>query len=168
MEITERHANLVTELDDLWSIIETIIRPGDTYALPTDWTREEALNYWCDKTHEVFVAVFKGENGREEIVGTYFLHANQKGNGNHVANCGYMTKQMQYGKGIAQTMCAHSLEYAKSKGFRSMQYNFVIKSNERAVKLWQRMGFQIVGELPEAFRHPTLGFTNVYVMYRHL
>jgi ribosomal protein S18 acetylase RimI-like enzyme len=169
MNSTIRHVNLAKESSALWEMMEPILRAGETYALPRDWNQEEALQYWCHDSHEVFVSVQKDETtGKEEIVGTYFLHANQKAGGSHVANCGYMTKTGLTGKGVARRMCEHSLEYAKNKGFRSMQYNFVVKSNERAVKLWQSMGFQIVGELPEAFDHPKLGYTNAYVMYRHL
>jgi ribosomal protein S18 acetylase RimI-like enzyme len=167
-EIVIRPIRPEKDLDALWEIMEPIIRAGETYAFPRNWSRDDAVQYWCDKSHEVFVAVRIDENECDEVVGTFFIHANQKGGGNHVANCGYMTKMGSTGKGIARSMCVFSLEYAKLKGFRSMQYNFVIKSNERAVRLWQDMGFQIIGELPEAFSHPTQGFTNVYVMYRHL
>jgi ribosomal protein S18 acetylase RimI-like enzyme len=153
--------------DELWFIMEPIIRAGETYAFPKDWSKDGALSYWCQEGHEVFIAV-NTDLEKEEIVGTYFIHANQKGGGCHVSNCGYMTKSSSYGKGIARKMCTHSLEYAKQKGFRAMQYNFVVKSNERAVKLWQSLGFSIVGELPEAFLHPSLGYTNAYVMYRFL
>ncbi len=152
--------------DVLWSILEPIIRAGETYAIPTDWDKQTALNYWCDPTHEVFIAIDKDDNGNSTVVGTYFLHANQKGNGKHVSNCGYMTASNLQGKGIARTMCAHSLEQAKQRGFRAMQYNFVIKSNERAVKLWQSMGFEIVGTLPGAFNHPRFGYMDVYVMFQ--
>lgn len=150
--------------DSLWLILEPVIRAGETYALPTDWDKETALKYWCDPTHEVFVAIDQECDNR--IVGTYFLHPNQKGNGKHVANCGYMTATNQQGKGIARTMCVHSLIQAKERGYRAMQYNFVIKSNERAVKLWQSMGFNIVGTLPEAFQHPRLGYVDVFVMFQ--
>jgi ribosomal protein S18 acetylase RimI-like enzyme len=153
--------------DEVWSIMEPIIRAGETYAFPRDWSKDNALSYWCQEGHEVFIAI-NTDCKKGEIVGTYFLHANQKGGGSHVSNCGYMTKSGSYGKGIARQMCSHSLEQAKQKGFRAMQYNFVVKSNERAVKLWQSMGFNIVGELPEAFLHPSLGYTSAYVMYRFL
>jgi ribosomal protein S18 acetylase RimI-like enzyme len=103
-----------------------------------------------------------------EIVGTYFLQANQKGGGAHVANCGYMTAVSATGRGIARAMCAHSLDRARERGFRGMQFNFVISTNERAVRLWQSFGFETVGCLPGAFEHPTLGDVDAYVMYRAL
>jgi ribosomal protein S18 acetylase RimI-like enzyme len=126
-------------------------------------SRESALTYWHSPGHEVFVAEDHGE-----IVGTYFLMANQKGGGAHVANCGYMTSPRATGRGVARAMCAHSLERARERGFRAMQFNFVVSSNERAVRLWQSFGFEIVGTLPKAFEHPTLGFVDAFVMYRQL
>lgn len=149
--------------DAVWSVIEPIIRGGETYTLPTDMTREDALTYWFSEEHEVFVS--EAEN---KIVGTYFLTANHAGGGKHVANCGYITATWAVGRGIAQTMLEHSIERAKARGFRAMQFNFVVSSNERAVKLWQRNGFEIVGRLPEAFLHPTLGYVDAYVMFRKL
>jgi len=153
----------VSDADAIWKILEPVVRGGDTYTLPADMTREDALAYWNSPGHEVFVAE---ENG--EILGTYYMRANQKGGGAHVANCGYITAPWASGRGIARTMCQHSLEHAKTRGFRAMQFNFVVSSNERAVRLWQRMGFEIVGRLPGAFIHPTFGAVDALVMYRHL
>ncbi len=151
------------DADAIWAILEPIIRTGETYTLPRDMDQGSALAYWLSPGHDVFVAE---ENG--EIVGTYFLKANQKGGGAHVANCGYMTAPHATGRGVALAMCAHSLERARQRGFRAMQFNFVVSSNERAVRLWQRFGFEIAGCLPKAFEHPTLGFVDAYVMYREL
>jgi len=125
--------------------------------------RETALAYWFSPGHEVFVAE---DNGA--VVGTYFLKANQKGGGSHVANCGYMTALHATGRGVARAMCEHSLVRAKERGFRGMQFNFVVSTNERAVRLWQSCGFEVVGHLPRVFEHPTLGFVNALVMYREL
>jgi ribosomal protein S18 acetylase RimI-like enzyme len=149
--------------DAIWQIMEPIVRAGETYTLPRDMDREGALAYWFSAEHEVFVAE---ENG--EIVGTYFLQANQRGGGAHVANCGYMTAGSATGRGVARAMCAHSLERARKRGFRAMQYNFVVSSNERAVRLWQSFDFEIVGRLPKAFLHPTLGHVDAYIMHRDL
>ena len=154
---------IANDSDAIWKILEPVIRGGDTYTLPADMKREEALAYWNSPGHEVFVAE---ENGK--ILGTYYLRVNQKGGGAHVANCGYMTAPWASGRGVARAMCQHSLECAKTRGFRTMQFNFVVSSNERAVRLWQSMGFEIVGRLPGAFVHPALGTVDALVMYRHL
>jgi len=148
------------DAEAIWNILEPTIRAGETYTLPRDMSREEALAYWFAPGHEVFVA---GDEGR--LFGTYFLQPNQKGGGSHVANCGYMTAAASYGRGVARAMCAHSLDYARGRGFRAMQFNFVVSTNERAVKLWQSFGFEIVGRLPGAFLHPSAGYVDAYVMY---
>lgn len=149
--------------DAIWTILVPMIRAGETYTLPHDMTREEALDYWFFGGHEVFVAEVDGH-----VAGTYFLQANQRGGGAHVANCGYVTASGAEGKGVARAMCAHSLEHAKKRGFRAMQFNFVVASNERAVELWKSMGFETVGRLPAAFLHPVKGYTDAFVMYKLL
>lgn len=152
-----------SDAEAIWRIMEPILRAGETYPLPRDMDRVSALTYWLAPSHEVFVAEDSGE-----IVGTYFLKANQKGSGAHVANCGYMTAPHAMRRGVGHAMCAHSLERARERGFRAMQFNFVVSTNERAVRLWQSFGFEIVGRLPWVFEHPALGFVDAYVMYRQL
>ena len=151
------------DADAIWAILEPMIRAGDTYTLPREMSREAALAFWFASGHEVFVAEEDGG-----LAGTYFLRANQAGGGSHVANCGYVTAARAAGKGVARAMCGHSLEHAKSRGFRAMQFNFVVSSNERAVRLWKSFGFEIIGRLPEAFRHPSGNYADAYVMYRFL
>lgn len=147
----------------IWAILEPTIRAGETYALPRDMAREEAIAYWMGPDRETFVAE---EDGR--ALGTYYLRANQLGGGSHVANCGYMTAAGATGRGVARLMCAHSLERARAGGFRAMQFNFVVGANERAVRLWRGFGFEVVGTLPGAFAHPELGDVDALVMYKVL
>ncbi len=147
----------------IWSIIEPTIRAGETYALARDMSEVDALSYWMGSDRQTFVAV---ETNR--IVGTYYFRANQAGGGDHVANCGYMTGRGNCGRGAGRRMCEHSLEYARSLGFRAMQFNFVVSTNRRAVNLWKSLGFDVVGCLPLAFRHPSLGYVDAWVMFRAL
>ena len=147
----------------IWNIIEPIIRAGETYTLPRNMGKTAAIEYWLCEAHEVFVVE---ENG--DVVGTYFLQANQQGGGGHVANCGYMTAVTATGRGVARAMCEHSLGRARGRRFRAMQFNFVVSTNERAVRLWQNFGFEIVGTLPKAFLHPKWGYVDAYIMYRTL
>jgi ribosomal protein S18 acetylase RimI-like enzyme len=149
--------------DAIWSILEPTIRAGETYTLPRDLTREQALQYWFAPGHEVYVADSGGD-----VAGTYFLRANQQGGGAHVANCGYMTAPRVAGRGLARQMCAHSLERARELGFRAIQFNFVVSSNLRAIRIWESFGFETVGRLPEAFHHPVLGYVDALVMLRRL
>jgi ribosomal protein S18 acetylase RimI-like enzyme len=152
-----------TDGDAVWLILKPILRAGETYALPVDWTREQALAFWFRSETRVFAAEEEGQ-----LLGTYYLHPNQQGNGAHVANCGYATASHAQGRGVASQMCAHSLRYAAAAGYLAMQFNFVVGTNEGAVRLWQRAGFNTVGAIPNAFNHPKLGYVDALVMHRYL
>jgi ribosomal protein S18 acetylase RimI-like enzyme len=145
------------------AIILPVIREGATYTLDPDLSEAEALAYWMGPEKETFVAEDNGV-----VLGTYYMRPNQAGGGRHVCNCGYMTHAAATGRGIARRMCEHSLRHARSRGYGAMQFNFVVSTNERAVTLWQSLGFQIVGRLPGAFRHPTDGYVDAFVMYQRL
>ena len=154
------------QMDDasaIWRIIGPTIRAGETYALDRDMTEADALAYWLGNDRKTFVAEEDGE-----IVGTYYIRANQAGGGKHICNCGYMTSAAATGRGVARAMCQHSLDYARQHSYRGMQFNFVVSSNTRAVALWQSFGFEIIGRLPQAFQHPTLGYVDALVMFRAL
>jgi GNAT superfamily N-acetyltransferase len=149
--------------DEIWRILEPIVRLGDTFAQPRDLDREGGVAYWFAPGNQVYVAELDGR-----IVGSYYLRCNQKGGGAHVANVGYMTDISLRGKGIAAALCDHSLEVAKGFGYKAMQFNFVVATNTRAVELWKRKGFRVLAVLPGAFAHPELGFVDALVMYREL
>ena len=144
-------------------IILPVIREGATYSLDPDMSAADALAYWMSSDKETFVA-----EADIVIVGTYFIRPNQAGGGRHVCNCGYITRTDAAGRGVARSMCQHSLAYARERGYRAMQFNFVVSTNERAVRLRQSLGFAIVGRLPGAFRHPAHGYVDALVMYQSL
>lgn len=150
-----------------WPAILAMLKPvfaaGETYAVDRDLDDEAIRAFWLMPAHEVFVAEIEGE-----VAGTYYLMANRQGGGAHVANCGYVTAAAAQGRGVASAMCRHSLQRARERGFRAMQFNHVVSTNSGAVALWQKLGFDIVGTLPGAFEHPTHGFVDAYVMYRSL
>jgi ribosomal protein S18 acetylase RimI-like enzyme len=147
----------------IWRVLEPIVRAGETLMLPVDMDEPALLAYWRQAGHEVFAA-----EEASTVAGTYYLRANQQGGGAHIANCGYATAPAASGRGIARAMCLHSLKRAKARGFHGMQFNCVVASNERAVRLWQSCGFEIVGRVPDTFRHPRLGLVDTLVMYRRL
>ncbi len=147
----------------IWGIVEPTIRAGETYALDRDMPEDAARDYWMGPDRETFVAE---EDGR--VLGTYYLRPNQGGGGGHVCNCGYMTRSDATGRGVARAMCQHSLDEARQRGYRAMQFNCVVSTNTRAVRLWQSLGFDIVGRLPRAFRHPTQGEVDALVMFQAL
>lgn len=157
-----RHAQ-AGDWKSIWAILEPTIRAAETYSLDPGMTEEQAKDYWLGRDKESFVAETGGK-----IVGTYYLRPNQAGGGAHVCNCGYMTSANATGRGIARRMCEHSIEYARSRGYRAMQFNFVVSTNERAVRLWQSLGFEISGRLPGAFHHPVHGYVDALVMFRAL
>ena len=147
----------------VWSILEPVIRAGETYTLDANMSERDALAYWLGPDKETFVA-----EEEESIVGTYYMRPNQAGGGAHVCNCGFMTAAAAAGRGVARKMCEHALEHSKSRGYRAMQFNFVVSANERAVGLWRALGFEVVGCLPQAFNHPRLGYVDALVMFRAL
>ncbi len=167
MSETAAHINIrkakEADYEQIWLIIKEAIGTGTTLAFLPDTGREEMLAFWCAPYAHTYVAVLD-----EKIAGTFFIKANQPGLGAHIANAGYITSQAAGGHGIGQAMCQFSLEEAKTLGFKAMQFNLVVKSNTRAVKLWQKMGFEIIGEVPEAFDHSESGLTNAYIMYQAL
>lgn len=147
----------------LWSVLEPVIREGETYALDRDMTEAAALAYWTAPDREVFVAESEGR-----ILGSYFLRANQAGGGAHVANTGYAVHPDARGRGVARALCAHSLDMARARGFRAMQFNFVVSTNQPAVHLWEAMGFKVAGVMPGGFHHPVHGYVDAYMMYQPL
>jgi ribosomal protein S18 acetylase RimI-like enzyme len=147
----------------VWQIIKAVIAGGDTYVFDPETPEDEMLNYWFSQEKYVYVAEEDGE-----ILGTFWIKANQPGLGAHVGNGAYMVSPNAKGKGIGRLMAEHSIEEARRIGFKSIQFNFVVKSNEVAVKLWQKVGFEIIGEIPDAFDHKQNGLTNAYIMYRKL
>jgi L-amino acid N-acyltransferase YncA len=148
---------------EIWAIFHEVVARADTYTFPAETTRDEAHAIWMGAPTATYVAV---DGGR--VVGTYYIKPNQPGPGAHICNAGYMTAQRARGRGVGRAMCEHSLEEARKLGFTAMQYNFVVSTNERAVALWKRCGFRIVGAIPDAFRHPTQGLVSAYIMYRAL
>ena len=151
------------EFDLLWPIFHEVVAAGDTYAYSPDTTFEDAARLWTSDGARCFAAFVDGA-----CIGGYVLRANQTGLGDHVANAGYMVTPAMRGRGIAGRLCTHSLERAREAGFKAMQFNFVASSNDGAVRLWQKHGFEIVGRVPRAFRHARLGLVDVFVMYRGL
>jgi ribosomal protein S18 acetylase RimI-like enzyme len=151
------------EFDPVWPIFRSVVSTGDTYAYSPDLGLENARSLWTRPPARAFLAELGGA-----VVGTYSLRPNQPGLGDHVANAGYMIAARARGQGIARALCEHSMETARRAGFTAMQYNFVVSSNEGAVRLWQRCGFRIVGQVPGAFRHRERGPTDVFIMHRFL
>ena len=149
--------------DAIWDIIQEIILTGDTYVFAPDSSKEKMLNIWLGEGRHTYVATIEGI-----VAGTLVLKDNQMDLGSHIANGSYMVSSAFAGKGVGKAMGQFSIEEARRLGYKAMQFNIVIKSNERAVTLWKKLGFDIIGEIPDAFNHLRDGLTNAYIMYRKL
>jgi len=161
--VLEIHQATGADHDAIWNIFHAVIAPGDTYAFDPKMCREEALAYWFRADTHTYVV---GNDGR--VVGTYILRPNQPALGSHVANAAFMVAPAARGQGIGRAMGEHCLSEARRLGFRAMQFNFVVSTNEGAIRLWKQLGFEVLGTLPGAFRHPQKGYVDVYVMFRSL
>lgn len=151
------------DFEQFWDCFKSIIAVQETYAYPPDMSFEQSYQLWCELPAKTFVCE---ENG--VILGSYYIKANAMGPGAHVCNCGYMVSPAARGKGVATALCLHSQQIGKQLGFRAMQFNAVVSTNTTAVNLWQKLGFQILATLPEAYRHRTLGYVDTYLMYKKL
>ena len=160
MEIKEAS---IQDFDLIWPIFHEVAKAGETYAFRTDTSKEEAFDIWIKAPRKTYIALNDGE-----ALGTYYLKTNHAGPGDHVCNCGYMVAASASRKGVATAMCEHSQAMAKELGYKAMQFNFVASTNEGAIRLWHKFGYDTVGKLPNAFNHPTKGFVDALVMYKWL
>lgn len=149
--------------DQIWPIFETVVRAGDTYAFDPEIGREEGLAAWMAPGGRCYVAEREGK-----VVGTYVLKPNQPALGAHVANASFMVAPASQGRGVGRAMGEHALEEARRLGYRAMQFNLVVCTNEPAIALWQQLGFSVVGRLPESFRLTNGCYVDALVMYRSL
>ena len=152
-----------TDFDQIWEIIKQVISTGDTYVFAPDSSREKMLDYWCGDDKRTYVAT-----NDEQVVGTFFIKDNQPDIGSHVANASFMTQPSAARQGIGRAMGKFAMEEAKRLGYLAMQFNIVVKNNDGAIRLWQKLGFEIIGEIPDAFNHSQIGLTNAYIMWRRL
>lgn len=151
------------DFERFWPTFHAVVSAQETYAYDPETTREQGLQLWLELPLHTFVAEEDGE-----FLGSYYLKANAAGPGKHVCNCGYMVSEAARGKGVARLMCEHSQRVATDAGFLAMQFNSVVSSNEVAVALWQKLGFDVVGRLPRAYRHARLGLVDCLVMFKWL
>jgi GNAT superfamily N-acetyltransferase len=141
-----------------------IVAAGETYAYDPEMTEDEARELWMVGAPGVtFVAVDDGG-----VVGSANAYANRPGPGSHVASASFMVAPSHAGRGIGRALGEHVLEWARDEGFMAMQFNAVVESNLAAVSLWRKLGFEIVGTVPRAFRLPDGTHVGLYVMYRRL
>ncbi len=146
-----------------WPTFLNVIQARETYAFDPDMTFEQAFHLWCELSLKTYVYV---EN--DTVLGTYYIKPNAMGPGSHICNCGYMVARDARGQGVAQKMCEHSQQIALRLGFEAMQFNSVVSANEIAVRLWKKLGFDIIGTIPKAYKHSRLGYVDSLIMYKWL
>jgi len=156
-----------TDWPALWPLLRATFEAGDTYSFSPQSTEAEIHAAWMEAPRATYV-VREGDASDGPVLGTYFIKPNQPGLGSHVCNCGYVVAPEAQGQGLASAMCEHSQREALAMGFTAMQFNLVVSTNERAVRLWKRLGFEVVGVLPKAFRHLRLGLVDAFVMFKLL
>lgn len=145
----------------VWPVVREVVRAGDTYTYPPSMGADEAHEVWVlDPPGRTVVAVEDGE-----VFGTARMGPNKPGPGSHLANASYMVSSAARGKGVGKALCRHSLGWARESGYAGMVFNAVVESNTGAVALYERLGFSIVGTVPEAFDHPRLGRVGLHVMH---
>lgn len=151
------------DADAIGRIFSKVIAGGDTYAFPPGTPPSVGIAYFLGDDIMSWVIEDEGH-----VIGMYKLIPNRIGLGGHVANASFMVDPAAQGKGAGRALGEHCLEEARRAGYEAMQFNFVVSTNTAGVELWKRLGFEIVGTLPKAFQHATLGKVDAYVMFRSL
>ncbi|AQH05442.1 acetyltransferase (plasmid) [Burkholderia sp. KK1] len=154
---------LESDFAAMWPIFQGVIASATTYTFGPDTSYQDAFAYWF----AAGVTSYVGEDNGQ-VIGMYKVVPNQRDLGSHVANASFMVSTEYSGKGAGRRMGWHCLREAKKAGYQAIQFNFVVSTNERAVRLWRKLGFSIVGTLPKVFRHKSLGYVDAYVMHRFL
>ncbi|MFD6992442.1 GNAT family N-acetyltransferase [Streptomyces sp. NPDC059943] len=149
----------------IWPFFHGIVVAGDTFTYPTDLGEQVARDWWLlAPPNRTVVAV----DDAGTVLGTAKMNANHMGNGAHIASASYMVDPAHAGRGVGRALCEYSLEWARTAGFRAMQFNAVVETNTHAVKLYESLGFTVLGTLPEGFRHPVHGYVGLHIMHRAL
>ncbi|MGF1544025.1 MAG: GNAT family N-acetyltransferase [Parvularculaceae bacterium] len=149
---------------DVWTTIAPAFRAGDSYPCDVDISEAASKRYWVETARAVFVA--RGPAG--EILGTYYIRADQGGLGDHVCNCGYVVAERARGRGLGAVECRDSQARALGLGFQAMRFNLVVATNEAAIRAWTKCGMRRIGTAPKAFRHARFGLVDAHIMYKPL
>ncbi|MFF8986659.1 GNAT family N-acetyltransferase [Streptomyces globisporus] len=149
----------------IWPFFHAIVSAGETLTYPLDLGEEDAEGWWfVPAPSRVVVAV--DEAGT--VLGTAKMNRNHMGNGSHIASATYLVDPAHSGRGVGRALCQYSVDWARAEGYRAMQFNAVVETNTRAVKLYQSIGFDVIGTLPEGFDHPTEGYVGMHIMHKAL
>jgi GNAT superfamily N-acetyltransferase len=148
----------------IWPFFARIVADGETYALPEDLTLETGRGWWMERPPGQAVVAVDGD----QVLGSAKMGPNRPGRGAHVSTASFMVDPECQSRGVGRALAEYVIGWARSAGYRSMQFNAVVETNTAAVSLWRSLGFEILGTVPEAFAHPRHGFVGLHVMYQRL
>ena len=152
------------DFDEIWKIFQPIVQDGGTYVYRPDISKEEAYTIWFDKTYNTYLAKIE-----DEIIGAYVIRPGHRDLGSHISNAAYIVPSKFRGKGYGEMLGKHSIEQARRLGYKAMQFNYVVSTNKVAISLWRKLGFSIVGTIPQAYDHPKLDkMIDIHIMHRKI
>jgi GNAT superfamily N-acetyltransferase len=158
-----RNIRVATDEDwpAIWPFFSATDEEGETYAYPPDLTSEQARSLWMEPAPGQTVVL----DDAGAVLGSAKMGPNRPGNGDHVGTASFMVAPAARGRGVGRELAEYVVQWHRDAGFRGIQFNAVVETNTAAVRLWQALGFTIVGTVPEAFRSPTQGYVGLHVMY---
>jgi len=145
----------------IWPIFDATVQAGETYAYPSDLTADSARDLWMESPPGQTVVL---EDGRS-VLGTAKMGPNRPGPGNHIGTASFMVDPEARGRGVGRALAEYVVQWHRDEGYRGIQFNAVVETNVAAVRLWQALGFEIVGTVPGAFRSPSQGYVGLHVMF---
>ena len=148
----------------IWPFLRRIVAAGDTYTLPVDLPEGDARAMWMLSPPERTVVAVEGD----VVVGSAKMGPNHRGPASHIATASFMVAPEHQGRGVGRALGEEVVRWATAEGYRAIQFNAVVEANRRAVALWTSLGWEVVGTLPEGFRHPTEGYVGLHIMLRRL
>lgn len=151
-----------SDLPAMRGIFDAVVATGDTLPFSAAMPAETFYSHWFG-AHRAYVA--ENEAG---VIGMYKMGPNYPDLGSHIASATYLVAPAAQGQGAGRALVTHSIAQAHSEGFLAMQFNYVVSTNAAAVALYEKLGFSVVGTLPQAFRHRQLGLVDAYVMAKPL
>lgn len=150
-----------TDWSQVWPLIRDVARAGETFAFERDMTPARAREAWLEQAPGLTVVAVEDD----QVLGTAKMGPNRPGPGAHISTASFMVASDAQGRGVGRALCEFALNWGRENGYAGMQFNAVVESNRAAVELYRRLGFSVLGTVPEAFEHPVHGRVGLHIMY---